>query len=84
MSLSLIKILSCSIFIAEIQNKKILALLLKDYARKKVSRQQFLFILLLTILYKKNNIFINDALYKLLYKYIYFQEKELYRQLLFL
>ena len=42
MSISLIKILSCSIFIAELQNKKNLAILLKDYAKSRVSHQHFI------------------------------------------
>jgi hypothetical protein len=84
MSISLIKILSCSIFIAELQNKKNLAILLKDYAKSRVTSQQFIFILLLTILYKKNNIFVNDNFYKILYRYIHLYEKELCRQLIFI
>ena len=71
MSISLIKILSCSIFIAQQQNNKILTILLKDYTRTHVSSNQFIFILMLVVCYKDNNIFINDNFYKILDIYIY-------------
>ena len=70
MSISLVKILSCSIFIAQKQNKKILATLLKDYAKTQVNNTQFIFILMLIVCYEDNNIFINDTFYKILEKYI--------------
>ena len=70
MSVALIKILSCSIFIAETQDKKILAILLKDYAKTQVNKSQFLFILMLAICYKEYNIFQNHSFYKILSSYI--------------
>ena len=59
MSISLIKILSCAIFIAERNKNKILTILLKDYAKARMSKSQFIFILLLVVCYRENNIFIN-------------------------
>jgi hypothetical protein len=71
MSISLIKILSCSIFLAQQQNKKILTTLLKDYAKSKVRPNQYIFILLLVVCYEDNNIFRDDRFYQILDKYIY-------------
>ena len=82
MSGSLIKILSCSIYIAQQQNKKILTILLKDYAKTQVSHTQFLFILMLVLCYEDNNSFINDNFYKILEKYIYIFGNHLCRQLI--
>ena len=70
MSVALIKILSCSIFIAEMQDKKILAILLKDYAKTRVNKSQFLFILMLAICYREYNTFRNHNFYKILSVYI--------------
>lgn len=82
MSLSLIKILSCSIFIAETHKKKILVTLLKDYAKTKVSKSQFIFILVLAICYRENNIFINEKFYKILLAYITLYSSNMCRSLL--
>ena len=82
MSISLIKILSCSIYIAQHQNKKILTILLKDYAKTQVNYTQFLFILMLVARYEDNNIFINETFYKILEKYIYIFGNHLCRQLI--
>ena len=71
MSISQIKILSCAIFIAQQQNKKIFFILLKDYAEAKVTNTQFILILMLVICYEHNNIFRNDMFYQILDKYIY-------------
>ncbi len=70
MSFSLIKILSCAIFIAERNNNKILTILLKDYAKMKATKSQFIFIMMLTICYRDKNIFENENFYKLLSIYI--------------
>ena len=63
MSTSLVKILSYSIFIAERQNNNILATLLKDYARARVSKLKFLFMLMLVASYKENTISVDDDKY---------------------
>jgi hypothetical protein len=63
MSISLVKILSYSIFIAERQNNNILAILLKDYARARLSKFQFLFMLMLVASYKENTISVDDDKY---------------------
>jgi hypothetical protein len=83
MSISLIKILSYSIFIAEKQKKSILVILLKDYAKTKVNKTQFIFILMLIVCYEENNIFINNKVYQLLYKYIEIYENQICKQLLY-
>ena len=82
MSISLIKILSCAIFIAERNKNKILTILLKDYAKAKVSKSQFIFILLLVVCYKENNIFENEIFYKLLSIYIKLYSNNICRSLI--
>jgi hypothetical protein len=83
MTHSFIKILSCSIFIAEMYNKKVLAMLLKDYARTKVTQSQFILILMLTSCYRENNIYRNDSLYKILVAYMEMYENSISRALIF-
>lgn len=70
MSTFLVKFLSYAIFIAEQQNRKVLVLLLKDYARTKVTKTQFIFILMLLVSYKKNILLVNNEFYKVLFVYI--------------
>lgn len=84
MSFSLVKVLSCAIFIAQQQNNKILSVLLKDYAKTQVTQTQFIFIVMLVLCYKDNNIFRNDMLYNVLEKYIYVFGNHLCRQLIFI
>ena len=45
-------------------------LLLKDYARTKVTKTQFIFILMLLVSYKKNILLVNNEFYKVLFVYI--------------
>ena len=52
------------------QDKKILAILLKDYAKTRVNKSQFLFILMLAICYRECNTFRNHNFYKILSIYI--------------
>jgi hypothetical protein len=70
MSVSLIKILSCSIFIAKQQNNKILSILLKDYAKTQVTQTQYIYIMMLVMCYEDNNIFKNDKFFRILDIYI--------------
>ena len=84
MSISLIKILSCSIFIAQKLDNKILVILLKDYAKVKVSKTHFIFILLLVACYKRDNIFEKTAFYKILDAYITIHGNKLSKYLLYL
>ena len=78
------RILSCSIFIAERHNNKILVILLKDYAKTKVTKSQFMFVLMLVVCYRENNIFINDNFYKLLSAYITVYSNSMCRSLFLL
>jgi len=70
MSISLVKILSYSIFIAEEQNNSILAILLKDYARTRVTKIQFLFILILIVSYREKTISVDNKFYQIMSLYI--------------
>ena len=53
MKFSLIKILSITIFIAEKQNNKILSILLYDYAKTLLSKNQFILLHILIKYQKK-------------------------------
>ena len=71
MTISLVKFLSYSIFIAERQHNNILVILLKDYARTRTTKFQFLLILIFVSSYKENsNSIENDKYYKFLFLYI--------------
>ena len=83
MSISLIKILSLAIFISQQQNKQILTILLKDYAKTRVTRMQYIFILILVMCYTDNNIFRNDIFYQILDKYIYLFSNHLCKYFLY-
>jgi len=83
MSLSLVKILSYSIFIAEQQNNNILVILLKDYARTRITKTQFLFMLMLIISYREKTIDIDDdKIYKIMSIYIRSQSTQICRSLI--
>jgi len=84
MSISLIKILSCSIFIAKKKDNKILATLLKDYAKKKLSNIHYIFTLLLVGCLDKENIYSKYAFYKILDAYITVHGNKLCKHLLYL
>lgn len=84
MSISLIKVLSCAIFIAKKNNNKILTILLKDYARETVSKTHFMFIILLVGCYEEKNIFENSSFYKLLDIYIKINGNKLCKKLIHL
>ncbi len=83
MSISLVKILSYSIFIAEQQNNKILEILLKDYARTKITKPQFLFMLMLIVSYREKTIDVyDDKIYKIMALYINSQSTQICRSLI--
>ncbi len=82
MSYSLVRILSYLIFIAEDQDKTILVILLKDYAKENLTKMQFLFMLLLITSYKTETSQINKKLYKILECYINFQTNNICRTLI--
>ena len=70
MKFSLIKILSITIFIAEKQNNKILSILLYDYAKTLLSKNQFILLHILIKCYEKKNIFLSHPFYNIIYYYI--------------
>lgn len=84
MSISLIKVLSCAIFIAKKYNNKILTILLKDHAKDKLSKEHYIFVLLLVACYEKDNIFADWDIYKILDAYIYIHGNKLCKHLLYI
>ena len=82
MSFSLIKIISSAIFIAEKNNNKILTMLLIDYAKTRLSKSQYIYILMLSMCLHEKNIFENEIFYKLLTIYIELHSTKLCRSLI--
>ena len=83
MTISLIKILSITIFIAEKQQKKILTILLYDYAKSLISKNQFILLHILIKCYEKNNIFVTKPIYILINNYIENNSNTLCKNLLY-
>ena len=69
-SYSKVKVYSITYFIIKKYDLKLLSTLYKEYLLNKISKQQFIFILLLCESYKKNNIYQSTVLYKFIDNYI--------------
>ena len=83
MIISLVKFLSYSIFIAEQQNNNILLILLKDYAKSRTTKIQFLLMLILVNSYKENsNLIKDDKYYRFLSLYIKLNDNQICKSLI--
>jgi hypothetical protein len=83
MIISLVKFLSYSIFIAEQQNNNILLILLKDYAKSRTTKIQFLLMLILVNSYKENsNLIKDDKYYRFLSLYIKLNANQICKSLI--
>lgn len=83
MSFSLIKILSITIFVSQNQNLNILTALLRDHAKSRVTKNQYIVIQILVKSYEENNIFEEKEIYKFIYNYIQKKGNKLCRFLLY-
>jgi len=83
MTVSLIKMLSITIFIAEEQKKSILTILLYDYAKTLVSKKQFILLHILVHSYREKNIHIKKPLYGVIQSYIRNHGNHLCKNLLY-
>ena len=70
MSYSFIKILSITIYVAEIQNKKILVSLLHDYTKIHINKKQYIFMRMLIQSYKESDVIKKNTFYKIIDNYI--------------
>ena len=70
MTLSLIRILSITIFIAQQQDNKILTILLYDYAKPLLSKKQFILLKILVVSYKENKLLMSQPLYLFINQYL--------------
>ena len=83
MSYSKVKVYSITYFIIKKYDLKLLSTLYKEYLLNKISKQQFIFILLLCESYKKNNIYQSTVLYKFIDNYIKYHNTKFFEKLIF-
>ncbi len=82
-SYSKVKVYSITYFIIKKYDLKLLSTLYKEYLLNKISKQQFIFILLLCESYKKNNIYQSTVLYKFIDNYIKYHNTKFFEKLIF-
>lgn len=80
---SKVKVYSITYFIIKKYELNLLATLYKEYLLNKISKQQFIFILLLCESYKKNNIYQSTVLYKFIDNYIKCHNTKFFEKLIF-
>ena len=82
-SYSKVKVYSITYFIIKKYDLKLLSTLYKEYLLNRLSKQQFIFILLLCESYKKNNIYQSTVLYKFIDNYIKYHNTKFFEKLIF-
>ena len=82
-SYSKVKVYYITYFIIKKYDLKLLSTLYKEYLLNKISKQQFIFILLLCESYKKNNIYQSTVLYKFIDNYIKYPNTKFFEKLIF-
>lgn len=80
---SKIKVYSITYFIINKYNLKLLSSLYKEYLLKKITKQQFIIIILLCESYKKNNLYQSTILYKFIDNYIKNHNTKFFKKLVF-
>ena len=80
---SKVKVYSITYFIIKKYNLTLLSTLYKDYLLDRISKTQFIFILLLCESYKKNNIYQSTILYKFIDNYICNHNTKFFNKLIF-
>jgi hypothetical protein len=83
MTISLIRILAITIFIAHHQNKNILVILLNDYAKTKLTIKQFLLLKILVGYYKDNVNIISKPLFNSINKLLLTNSNNICKNLLY-
>ena len=82
-SYSKVKVYSITYFIIKKYNLNLLSTLYKDYLLNRISKNQFIFVLLLCESYKKNNIYQSTMLYKFIDNYICNHNTKFFNKLIF-
>ena len=80
---SKVKVYSITYFIINKYKLNLLSTLYKDYLRNRISKNQFIFVLLLCESYKKNNIYQSTILYKFIDNYICNHNTKFFNKLIF-
>lgn len=80
---SKVKVYSITYFIINKYNLTLLSTLYKEYLLDRISKNQFVFILLLCESYKKNNIYQSTVLYKFIDNYICNHNTKFFNKLIF-
>jgi hypothetical protein len=83
MTYSKVKVYSITYFIIKKYNLTLLSTLYKEYLLNRISKTQFIFILLLCESYKKNNIHQSTILYKFIDNYIKYHNTKFFQKLIF-
>jgi hypothetical protein len=83
MSLSLIKLLSITIVIAQEQKNQILTTLLFDYAKTVITKKKLILFYLFIYSYKEKNILIDNSLYKFITNYVKYYGNHICKDLLY-
>lgn len=83
MTYSKVKVYSITYFIIKKYNLTLLSTLYKEYLLNRISKTQFIFILLLCESYKKNNIYQSTILYKFIDNYIKYHNTKFFQKLIF-
>ena len=80
---SKVKVYSITYFIIKKYNLNLLSTLYKDYLLNRISKNQYIFVLLLCESYKKNNIYQSTILYKFIDNYICNHNTKFFNKLIF-
>ena len=80
---SKVKVYSITYFIIKKYNLNLLSTLYKEYLLNRISKNQYIFVLLLCESYKKNNIYKSTILYKFIDNYICNHNTKFFNKLIF-
>ena len=83
LSYSKIKVYSITCFIINKYDLKLLSTLYKEYLLDKITKKQYIFVLLLCESYKKKNIYQYTLLYKFIDNYIIYHNTKFFNKLIF-
>ena len=80
---SKVKVYSITFFIIKKYNLNLLSTLYKEYLLNRISKNQYIFVLLLCESYKRNNVYQSTVLYKFIDNYIKYHNTKFFEKLIF-
>ena len=80
---SKVKVYSITFFIIKKYNLGLLSTLYKEYLLNRISKNQYIFVLLLCESYKRNNVYQSTVLYKFIDNYIKYHNTKFFEKLIF-